>query len=159
MIVNKSHSDVRPGYLSVKNFYSVMISSTFYFVQSHQPFTLFDIINLYLDCLPLFVSIFILYITCSVHTRKQYIQLPVLSIHPELVSPTYGSTPIITNHDKYCTLVLSCDVCEAEIITIIRKVLTRFTCTNILFNNYTTAHSDTISDTKIAKKSIYIFLM
>ena len=45
-------------------------------------------------------------------------------------------------------------VCEAEIITIVRTVL-------IMMNDYTTAHSDsdTISDTKIAKKSINVFLV
>ena len=30
----------------------------------------------------------------------------------------------IVNADKYSGLLLSCDVCEAEIITIVRKTLT-----------------------------------
>ena len=34
---------------------------------------------------------------------------------------------IIVNNDKYSGLLLSCDVREAEIITIVKKVLTCFT--------------------------------
>ena len=69
------------------------------------------------------------------------------------------SVHIIINYDKYRGFLLSCDMCEAEIITIIRKVSTCFT--NLMLNDYITAQSDrdTISDTKIAKKSIYTFLM
>ena len=54
------------------------------------------------------------------------------------------------NTDKYSGLLLSCDVCETEIITMVRKSLTCFT--NILLNDYTTAQSDKVSTTKIAKK-------
>ena len=65
-------------------------------------------------------------------------------------------THIIVNNDQYGSLLLSCDVCEAEIITIVRKVLTYFT--NIMLNLYTTALSDTISDTKIVKEN-YLHLL
>ena len=62
----------------------------------------------------------------------------------------------IVNNDKYSGLLLSCDTCEIEIITIIRKTLTCFT--NILLNYYTTAQSDKVSATKIEKKTFLTLL-
>ena len=55
----------------------------------------------------------------------------------------------IVNNDKYSG-VLSCDMCETEIIIMVRKTLTCFS--NILLNDYTIAQSDKVSTTKIAKK-------
>ena len=54
------------------------------------------------------------------------------------------------NTDKYSELLLSCDMCETEIIIIVRNVLTCFT--NNMLNDCTTAQSDTVSTTKITKK-------
>ena len=54
----------------------------------------------------------------------------------------------IVNTDKYSGVLLSCVMCETEII--IKKALTCFT--NILLNDYTIAQSDKVSTTKIAKK-------
>ena len=56
----------------------------------------------------------------------------------------------IVNTDKYNELLLSCDMCETEIIIIVRKALTCFS--NIVLNDYTTAPSDKVSTTKIATK-------
>ena len=56
----------------------------------------------------------------------------------------------IVNTDKYSELLLSCDMCETEVIIMVRKALTCFT--NILLNDYTMAQSDKVSTTKIAKK-------
>ena len=42
----------------------------------------------------------------------------------------------IVNTEKYSGVLLSCDMCEIEIIIIILKTLTCFT--NILLNDYTT---------------------
>ena len=56
----------------------------------------------------------------------------------------------IVNTDKYSELLFSCDMCETDIIIMVRKALTCFT--NILFNIYTTSQSDKVSTTKIAKK-------
>ena len=58
----------------------------------------------------------------------------------------------IVNNDKYSELLLSCDMCETEIIIMVRKALTCFT--NILLNDYTIAQSDKVSTTKIDKKFI-----
>ena len=58
----------------------------------------------------------------------------------------------IVNNDKYSELLLSCDMCETEIIIMVRKALTCFT--NILLNDYTIAQSDKVSTTKIDKKYI-----
>ena len=55
----------------------------------------------------------------------------------------------IVNTDKYSEFSLSCDMCETEIIIMVRKALTCFT--NILLNDYTTSQSDKVSTTKIAK--------
>ena len=55
----------------------------------------------------------------------------------------------IVNTDKYSELLLSRDMCETEIIIMVRKALTCFT--NILLNDYTMAQSDKVSTTKIAK--------
>ena len=55
----------------------------------------------------------------------------------------------IVNTDKYSEFLLTCDMCETEIIIMVRKALTCFT--NILFNDYTTSQSDKVSTTKIAK--------
>ena len=52
-------------------------------------------------------------------------------------------------------LLMSGDVCEAEIITIVRNVLTCFNI--IMLNNYIRVHGDIISDTKIAQKCITFF--
>ena len=56
----------------------------------------------------------------------------------------------IVNTDKYSELLLSCDMCETEIIIMVRKSLTCFT--NILLNDYTIGQSDKVSTTNIAKK-------
>ena len=56
----------------------------------------------------------------------------------------------IVNIDKYSELLLSCDMCETEIIIMVRKALTWFT--NILLNDYTIAQSDKVSTTKFAIK-------
>ena len=56
----------------------------------------------------------------------------------------------IVNNNKYSGLLLSCDMCETEIIIIVRKAFTCFT--NILLNDYTAAQSDKVSTTKIAKQ-------
>ena len=56
----------------------------------------------------------------------------------------------IVNTDKYSEILLSCDMCETEIIIMVGKALTCFT--NILLNDYTMAQSDKVSTTKIAKK-------
>ena len=56
----------------------------------------------------------------------------------------------IVNTDIYSGLLLSCDMCETEIIIMARKALTCFT--KILLNNYITAQSNKVSTTKIAKK-------
>ena len=56
----------------------------------------------------------------------------------------------IVNTEKYSELLLSCDMCETEIIIMVRKALTCFT--NILLNDHTIAQSDKVSTTKIAKK-------
>ena len=53
----------------------------------------------------------------------------------------------IVNTDKYSELLFSCDMCETEIIIMVRKSLTCFT--NILLNDYTTAEK--VSTTKIFK--------
>ena len=55
----------------------------------------------------------------------------------------------IVNNDKHSGLLLSCDMCETEIIIIVRKALTCFT--NILLNDYITVQSDKVSTTKIGK--------
>ena len=55
----------------------------------------------------------------------------------------------IVNTDKYSGVLLSCVMCETEIIIIVKKALTCFT--NILLNDYTIALSDKVSTTKIAK--------
>ena len=54
------------------------------------------------------------------------------------------------NTVKYSELLFSCDMCETEIIKIVRNALTCFT--NIMLNDYTTAQSDKVSTTKIAKQ-------
>ena len=51
----------------------------------------------------------------------------------------------IVNTDKYSELLFSCDMCETEIIIMVRKALTCFT--NILLNDYNTAQSDKVSTT------------
>ena len=56
----------------------------------------------------------------------------------------------IVNNDKYSGVLLSCDMCETEIIIMVRKTLTCFS--NIMLNDYTIAQSDKVSTTKIAKK-------
>ena len=56
----------------------------------------------------------------------------------------------IVNTDKYRELLLSYDMCEIEIIIMVRKALTCFN--SILLNDYTIAQSDKVSTTKIAKK-------
>ena len=61
----------------------------------------------------------------------------------------------IVNNDKYNGLLLSCDICETEIIIIVKKALTCFT--NILLNDYTTAQSYKMSTTNIAKKNYTIY--
>ena len=58
----------------------------------------------------------------------------------------------IVSNDKYNGLLLSCDMCETDIITMVRKTLTCFT--NILFNDYTTARSDKVATTKIANNCL-----
>ena len=60
----------------------------------------------------------------------------------------------IVNTDKYSELLFSCDMCETEIIIMVRKALTCFT--NILLIDYTIAQSDKVSTSKIAK-NIYTF--
>ena len=80
-----------------------------------------------------------------------------MHIHFIMYSVLFMMKHIIVDYDKFSGLWLSCDVGEAEIITILRKVLSCFT--NIMVNDYATGHSDTISDAKIAKKSMYICLM
>ena len=59
--------------------------------------------------------------------------------------------PYIVNTDKYSELLFSCDMCETEIIIIVRKAYTCFT--HILLNDYTTAQRDKVSTTKIIKIS------
>ena len=58
----------------------------------------------------------------------------------------------IVNTDKYSELLFSCDMCETEIIIMVRKALTWVT--NILLNDYTTAQSE-----KIPKLKLYCISM
>ena len=48
----------------------------------------------------------------------------------------------IVNTDIYNEFLFSCDMCETEIIIIVRKALTCFT--NILLNDYTMTQSDKV---------------